>query len=112
MHFGMIFGFPERGAALRIHNHAFEDVWVLCKNTTVSDRASFAVPGKDARTFYLCANPVLFRPCGKIETFATSHGPEKSSCLLASTKLSIVSAKFSVGSSNFLIFPVLNCVSP
>ena len=41
-----------------------------------------ASPQKDKRSpvksFYLCASPVFFRPCGKIETFATAHGPEKS----------------------------------
>ena len=32
------------------------------------------------KSFYLCASPVLFRPCGKIETFATAHGPGKIIC--------------------------------
>ena len=47
-----------------------------------SDRASFAVPSKDPTSFYLCANPVFFRLCGKIATFATAHGQEKINYLL------------------------------
>ena len=48
------------------------------------------------KSFYLCASPVFFRPCGKIETFATAHRPEKSNYLLASTKLRIASTKLSI----------------
>ena len=59
----------------------------------VLDRASFAVPGKDPK------RPCVFRPCGKIETFATPHGPEKSNYLLASTKLTIASTIFSIAAT-------------
>ena len=95
-------GLPEEGVALRVQDHPSADVWVLCKNRPVSDRASFAVPGQDARTFYLCANPVFLRLCGKIETFAMAHGPEKSICLLASTKVRIARIN--------LVLPVLNVI--
>ena len=49
------------------------------------ERASIAVPGREIKSFCLCA---------KIEAFAAAHGPDKSDSMLASTKLRIVSTKF------------------
>ena len=96
-------GFQRGGDSSASAQSPSADDWVPRKNRTVSDRASFAVPSKDPTSFYLCVNPVFFRSCGKIETFATAHVPEMLNYLLASSKLRIASSKFSITSTKFNI---------
>ena len=89
-----------------MHNPPSADVLVLCKNRAVLEGASFAVPGKDPKTFYLCANPV-FSGLAQRSKLLVRLMARKNRIIC----LQVLNWGLPVLSLNS-IWPVLNCVSP